>query len=259
MFASVAAGTTVSFHVYFPPGYEDDGDCRYPVLFWLHGMGQGVVGIPQLAELYDSAIRKGKIPAMLVVFPHGMAYSMWCDSAGGHVPMESVVIDELVPLVDVKFRTTGTRAGRMVEGFSMGGYGAARLGFSYPDLFGAVSILGGGPLQLELLEAPRVSPRVARQVLEDVYGGDPARFRAMSPWRNAEQNADQIRDEVHIRQVVGARDETLRANLAFHAHMMEVGIPHDFIIVEGVGHHPLALLRALGAEHWRFYRTAFGA
>ena len=30
-----------------------------------------------------------------------------------------------------------------VEGFSMGGHGAAYLGFKYPELFGVVSVLSG--------------------------------------------------------------------------------------------------------------------
>ena len=41
------------------------------------------------------------------------------------------------------------------------GYGAARLGFKSPDVFRAVSIMGGGPLQEILRDAPRAGRRRA--------------------------------------------------------------------------------------------------
>jgi enterochelin esterase-like enzyme len=50
--------------------------------------------------------------------------------------MEAIVVRELLPEVDTAFGTIAAREGRILEGFSMGGYGAARLGFKHPERFG---------------------------------------------------------------------------------------------------------------------------
>ena len=127
-FDSAAAKAKVSYHLYTPEAYDTEKEQRFPVLYWLHGTGGGRAGIAPLSAFFDRAIREGKIPPMLIVFPNGLATSMWCDSKDGSVPMETVVVKELVPHVDATFRTVAAREGRLIEGFSMGGYGAARLG-----------------------------------------------------------------------------------------------------------------------------------
>jgi hypothetical protein len=46
--------------------------------------------------------------------------------------------------------------------------------------------------------------------------------------------------------------------VAFHTHLQGLGIPHEWIVLDGVDHDPLKTLRALGDRHWAFYREAFG-
>jgi len=256
-FASAVAGTEVTYHVWLPPGYGDEPDRRYPTLYWLHGSGGGDAGLVPLARLFAGWVRSGELPPLVVIFPNGMPQSMWCDAADGHLPMETVVIRELVPHVDATLRTIATREGRVVEGFSMGGYGAARFGFRFPELFRAVSIMGGGPLQAELAEAPRAGRRRAAEVLERVYGGDQAFFRAVGPRALAEANAEAIADGSLVRVVVGDRDDTFANNRDFHEHLARLGIPHDWTVLPGVGHDPAAVLDALGADAWAFHRAAF--
>jgi len=170
-----------------------------------------------------------------------------------------VVGKELVPRVDAAFRTIASREGRLIEGFSMGGYGAARLGFKYPGVFGAVSILAGGPLDLEF-KGPRAAakPEERKRILQTVYGGDMGFFRAQSPWVLAEQNAVAVRSKTRVRMATGARDFTLELNRRFSEHLKTLDIPHTFTVPPGVDHSTLALLDALGEENWRFYRTVFG-
>jgi enterochelin esterase-like enzyme len=258
-FQSAAAKSVVSYFIYTPEIYDQEKERRFPVLYWLHGTGGGVGGVAYLAGHFDAAVRAGKTPAMLVVFPNGMRSSMWCDSKDGRVPMETVVVKELVPHVDAAFRTIATRRGRLIEGFSMGGYGAARLGFKHHGVFGAVSILAAGPLDLEL-RGPRAmaSPQEREQVLMSVYGGDLEYFRAQSPLALAERFAAEARESTPVRHVVGGRDDTLDLNRGFHEHLTRLGIPHEFEVLPGVGHNPKAVLEALGEGNWRFYRSAFG-
>jgi endo-1,4-beta-xylanase len=54
--------------------------------------------------------------------------------------VESVLVGDLIPHIDSTYRTIATRRYRAAEGFSMGGFGAAHLGFKYPEIFGAVAM-----------------------------------------------------------------------------------------------------------------------
>lgn len=257
-FESAAAKTTVSYHLYTPEVYDKDKERRFPVLYWLHGSSGGLPGIKPLSEFFDEAIRRENIPPMLVVFPNGLELSMWCDSKDGRVPMETVVVKELVPLIDTSFRTLAKREGRIVEGFSMGGYGAARLGFLYPDIFGKVSILAGGPLDLEL-QGPKAkgNPVGRDRILKDTFGGDLEDFKAKSPLTVVTKFAASDAVRPMVRVAVGSRDFTAELNRAFSEHLKHHKIDHDYKLVPDVGHDTKALLKGLGDANWKFYRKTF--
>lgn len=256
-FDSPAARTKVSYHLYTPAAYDRDPNRRFPVVYWLHGSGGGLPGIRALAARFDAAIEAGRAPPCLVVFVNGLPEGMYVDSKDGATPVESVIVKDLLPHVDATHRTVATREGRVLEGFSMGGYGAARLGFKFPALFGAVSMMGAGPMQEELVQPPRAGRQRAAEVLAKVFGGDQAYFRAASPRTLAQQNAVLIGAGVLVRQVIGGADETFANNAAFHEHMTRLKIPHEWIVLPGVGHDAPRVLDALGTSNWAFYRRAF--
>jgi enterochelin esterase-like enzyme/ubiquinone/menaquinone biosynthesis C-methylase UbiE len=249
-FDSPAAKAKVSFLIYTPSDYDSVTNARFPVLYWLHGVGGGQQGVADMVRRFDDAIRAGKTPPMLVVFVNGLAESMWCDSKDGKAPVETVFIQELIPHVDANFRTLATRAGRLIEGFSMGGFGAARLGFKYPETFGAISMLAGALHTEATLQQRRSS------IFKNVFGGDVEYFKAQSPWTIAEQSAA-AKATLKIRQVVGDRDQTLAYNRNFDAHLTKLGIVRPLTVRPGVGHNPGQIYEALGEENWKFYREAF--
>ncbi len=259
-FESEAAAGKVSYHVYAPQEY-DEPNVRLPVLYWLHGTLGGVAGIRPLAAHFDAEIRAGRMPPMLVVFVNGLPRRLWADSKPGSAPVETVFITELIPEVDRVYRTVAAREGRILEGFSMGGYGAARLGFRHPDVFAGISILAGGPLDLEL-DGPRArsNPRLREFLIRDVCGGDLDYFRSLSPWTLAETAAAPLRDRrTVIRQAVGTRDDTRELNRRFHERMTALGIAHGYHEIPGVGHDAAAVLAALAAADGDFYRRAVTA
>jgi len=266
-FESPAAKATVSYHLFTPAAYDREPARRFPVVYWLHGSGGGLPGIPKVAAHFAAAIEAGATPPCLVVFVNGMPNGMYVDWKDGSTPLETVIVKDLVPHIDATFRTRATREGRLLDGYSMGGYGAARLGFKYPELFHAVSIMGAGPLQADLLDdAPRAGRRRAGEVFAQVYGGDPEYFRRVSPRALAEQHAvgglarhaEAIARGSLIRLVCGDEDETFASNRDFHEHLERLGIPHTWTVLTGVDHHPLRTLEALGDSNWAFYRQAFG-
>ena len=257
-FESACAKATVSYHLYTPAAHDRDPDARFPVVYWLHGSGGGAAGIAPLARLVDEAIESGSTPPCFVVFVNGLPQGMYVDWKDGSTPIESMIVKDLVPHIDATYRTIPTRAGRLLDGFSMGGYGAARLGFAHPELFRAVSMLGAGPLDPDFERTPRANPRARDGLLERVYG-DRATFREVSPWVLAEQRADRLKQDTLLRIAVGDRDETFAMNKEFHEHLAKLGIQHDWLPLEGVEHDPMKTLRALGDRAWAFYRKAFGA
>jgi poly(3-hydroxybutyrate) depolymerase len=182
---------------------------------------------------------------------------MYVDWKDGSAPIETIIIKELIPHIDTTYRTIASREGRLLDGYSMGGYGSARLGFKYTELFSALSIMGGGPLQAELIQAPRAGRLRAAELLQKVYGGDQEYFRSVSPRRLAKENAEAISKGSLIRMVCGDQDETFSNNRAFHEHLEKLAIPHTWTVLEGVDHNPMKTLEALGDSNWQFYRQAF--
>ncbi|MFM8406560.1 MAG: alpha/beta hydrolase-fold protein [Pirellulaceae bacterium] len=256
---SESAKRKISYHLYRPELYQQEPASRFPVVYWLHGSGGGLPGIPRVAALFDAAIAAGKTPPCLVVFVNGLPNGMYVDWKDGSAPLETIFIRELLPHIDATYRTVANRDGRLLDGYSMGGYGAARFGFKYPDLFASVSIMGGGPLQTNLMDAPRAGQRRAAEVLQQVYGGDPDYFTHVSPRRLAEENASRLAKGSQIRMVCGDQDETFSANESFHQHLEKLSIPHRWQVLPGVDHNPMKTLEALGDSNWEFYRSAFRA
>ncbi|MFN6041925.1 MAG: alpha/beta hydrolase, partial [Phycisphaerae bacterium] len=121
-FDSAAAKAKVSYHLYTPAAYDVAGhkDQRFPVVYWLHGSGGGLSGIPQVARHFDEAIAAGKTPPCLVVFVNGLVEGMYVDWKDGTAPLETVIVKDLVPHIDATYRTIATREGRLLDGFSMG-------------------------------------------------------------------------------------------------------------------------------------------
>ena len=255
IFQSEAARTAVSYHIYQPPQYDAEPTRRFPVLYWLHGTGGGLGGIAPVAAHFDAAIRSGRIPPMLVVFANGMTSSMWADSKDGRTPMETVVARDLVAEVDARFRTVATREGRILEGFSMGGYGVARIGLRYPERFGAISMLAAGPLDLDF-DGPRAraNPAERARIFREVYSDDLAYYRAQSPLTVAESFAQRAGARVRLRIVVGDADNTAPASAAFSTLLRGLGVAHEYILLPNVDHDTMALFAALGERNWSFYR-----
>lgn len=250
-FASQLAKSEVSYLLYLPPGYEGS-QRRYPVVYWLHGMGGSQRSGTKVVQTMDGLMRKGKAPEMIVVLVNGMRDSFYVDAADGSMPVESVLVKELVPHVDRTLRTIGSRDGRMIEGFSMGGFGSARIGFSHPEVFGAVNAMGGAFEGVENIAARRP------ELFQRVFLSDLARVRKATPAAALERNLAEIRGKQRIRVAVGEDDPGLARNRAAHEMLDRLKIAHEFTVVPGVAHSHAKLYEALGDRACEFHRMAFG-
>jgi enterochelin esterase-like enzyme len=258
-FESKIVSTKISYHVYLPDSYKKS-DARFPVLYWLHGTKGGISGILPLTKVFQEAMDDGRMPHMLIVFVNGLPRRLWADSKDGSSPVETVFLSELIPNVDQRFRTIPERKGRILEGFSMGGYGAARIGFKRPDLFSGISILAGGPLDLNF-QGPRAerNPALREQILRDVCSNDMNYFQSISPWMIAENSKSiLVQNETAIRQIVGTSDNSLDLNRKFHKRLSDLKIPHEYFELPNVDHDARLIFQALGAKSGDFYRRALG-
>jgi endo-1,4-beta-xylanase len=256
-FFSKTINGEASYLVYLPPGY-DETDRRYPVLYWLHGTGGAQRAGGDFVQRLDAAIRQSKSPAIMVILVNGLAAAtMYCDTRDGKWPLETVIVNDLIPHVDATYRTIASRQSRGVEGFSMGGFGAAHLGFKFPDLFGVVSILAPALLGPDLTIGP---VNQWRQHLEGPMGGDVEYFQANNPFTLAERNADRIRGRQTIRIAAHLEpqnwlvercerlSQTLRRN----------GIEQEFQVRSNVTEHNYRLLYDdMGEAVFAFFEKGF--
>jgi endo-1,4-beta-xylanase len=257
-FHSVTINADASYLIYLPPGY-DQGEQRYPVIYWLHGLGGSPSrGGPSFAKDLDEAIRAGDAPPAIVVSVNGLEYSRWYDSKDGTMPVDTVFIKDLIPHIDATYRTIDAREGRAVEGFSMGGFGAIRFGFKYPDVFAAATSISGafrsGP---GIRGGPISGESWSRAHFQKIFGGDTEYYLATSPQVLAEKNADQIRGRLRIRLYAGADDGQGAVTDNFHALLEKRNIPHDYARVPGVAHRQQKMYDTLGRKHFQFYREVF--
>ena len=254
-FSSDAAGTDVSYLVYLPPGYDDDDnkDRRYPVIYWLHGMTQDQREGADFVRRLDRAIRDDKMPEAIAILVNGRTHSYYCDSPDGKTPVESMIVKDLVPHVDRTYRTRDRARDRALEGYSMGGFGAAHLGLKYPETFGLVTILAGA-----LHKAEGFAEEHSRAYRE-AFGADRRYFEKNSPWTLAEENASEVRGRTRFRVIAGTLDPLYHGNRDFARHLEKQEIRAEFLSVEGATHNPYGpLYKGLGDEAFQFYEDAWG-
>jgi enterochelin esterase-like enzyme len=121
--------------VYTPANYEKFPKTRYPVLYLQHGSfedetGWAVQGKANL--ILDNLIADRKAVPMIIVMDNGYAYKPQ-DIANTDKrtrpasAFEEVMISEIIPMIDSKFRTMADREHRAIAGLSMGANQAMRI------------------------------------------------------------------------------------------------------------------------------------
>ena len=177
----------------------------------------------------------------------GIAGCALFNSKDGTRPVEDVIICDLIPNIDSTYRTIATRQGRAIEGMSMGGFGALRLGFKYPQLFGTVSAL-----------APSIKPMQEEpMVVREPFGNDQAYWDEACPWNIVKQHAGEIRGHTHVRVFVGDQDPLLKPVTEYHELLNTLGIEHQFKVIAGAHHRYDEILTKSTVDELQFWKTAF--
>lgn len=126
--------------VYTPAGYEKDAKTRYPVLYLQHGSFEDETGWPTQGRanlILDNLIAAQKAVPMIIVIDNGYAYKPQSGEPGARPVsvFEEVLINEIIPMIDLKFRTIADRDHRAIAGLSMGANQTMRIIMNHLDKF----------------------------------------------------------------------------------------------------------------------------
>lgn len=150
-FYSKSTDTMRRAFVYTPPGYDQNPDKRYPVLYLQHGWGENEYGWGaqgRAREIMDNLIAENKARPFIIV----MIYGMTNDTRMGGLrdfkiePFETVMVRELIPFIDQNFRTLSDQPHRAMAGLSMGGMETKTITLRNLDTFSHIGLFSGGSI-----------------------------------------------------------------------------------------------------------------
>jgi len=267
----------IHYCVMLPPDYDNAtggqpsnrNPRRYPVLYFLHGLGDNEQTLFKGGgwDVVQELRRQGQIADFLIVAAEGKS-SFYINSADGHTRYNDFFIREFIPYIESHYSIRRDRTSRGISGVSMGGYGALRFTFAYPEMFASVSAQSAALIS----EAPRSSKTPGSEasgaemlggmqgMLGAVFGNpfDISHWNQNSPFILAKQNRSRIRaaklsiyfncgrdDEFGFEKGAGELDKQLIAE----------GIPHEYHIYPG-NHGAEYFLAHLG-DTLKFHSQAF--
>jgi S-formylglutathione hydrolase FrmB len=259
-------GETVHYCVMLPPGYDaataGHSPRRYPVLYFLHGLGDNEQTLFKSGgwDLIEDLRQKGQIPDFLVVVPEGKG-SFYINSADGRMRYSDFFIREFIPHIESHYSIRRERSARAISGMSMGGYGALRFAFAYPDLFSSVSaesaaLIVGSPQTAGAMPTPLTG------LLGPVFG-DPINllhWHQNSPFVLAKKNRARIRSlGLAIYFNCGREDEFgfEKGAAELHRQLKAEGIEHEYHLYPG--NHDAGYFLAHLGETFMFHGRVFAA
>ena len=150
--------------VYTPAEYElkKNAKKRYPVLYLQHGMGEDETGWSKqgrMQHIMDNAIATGEAVPMIVVMESGdiKAPFRGGDNRQGFSDYGNsfykVMINDLIPTIDQKFRTLTDRDHRAMAGLSWGGHQTFDVVLNHIDKFSYMGTFSGAIFGLDVKTA----------------------------------------------------------------------------------------------------------
>jgi enterochelin esterase-like enzyme len=157
--------------VYTPPGYDANTSTRYPVLYLQHGGGEDErvwIEMGRTNLILDNLIAEGKTKPFIVVMETSAAYKPGevppkpfrprPDGERQRTPPDStrlrrmfsfdtykeVMLNDLIPFIDGKFRTLTDGNNRAMAGLSMGTFVTRVVALANLDKFSYIGIFSGG-------------------------------------------------------------------------------------------------------------------
>ena len=149
-------------YIYLPAEYYSNPTKKFPVLYLQHGMGEDETGWSKqghMQHILDNAIASGKAVPMIVVMESGdiKAPFRGGDNRQGMSTYGNsfydVMIKDLIPTVDQKFRTLTDRDHRAMAGLSWGGHQTFDIVLNNMDKFSYIGTFSGAIFGLDVKTA----------------------------------------------------------------------------------------------------------
>ncbi|MBR5547557.1 MAG: hypothetical protein IKU70_11335 [Clostridia bacterium] len=224
-------GHELGYNIYLPDGYENGAE-RYPVFYHLHGWTGNESS--EIHTMYPVCCARNAI----TVFPNSSPVI----EDRENLPVEDMLIQELIPLIDSQYRTQTSREGRGISGFSMGGGAAMVYGIKHPELFSSVTAFAGTYhhyfyyKDFRTVGAPTEK---AAEFYHDLLNADaPVEKNIL---KLVAQQADAMR-KMQISLHIGAKDVLYCDNEILRLHLEKMGIPHEYRAYESAEHNLSAIL-----------------
>ncbi len=233
------------YFVFLPKGYDPKDEKKYQVIFHLHGAmpfgpktSLSIIkkDVNYIANLHEKMVAEGTSSPAIIVAPYdGIGMSMWSDDWQNMVSVEQDFIKTLIPYIQSSYNVFTSRENTTIHGFSMGGFGATKLGFKYPELFGKIVSLDGAIHNWETLSKSR------KKITYNVFRTED-QFNESSPWILSEKYAKQ-QDKFPL-EIFIVRAWVKEYNNNFRKHLQDLGV--DFTFIETSCQHDVSCM--LGNE-----------
>lgn len=245
-----APETEIGYTIYLPPDYDNASATRYPVLYFLHGLGGNENTIAPVVQKAHALIATGELPPFIIASA-AFGRSFYGNQFAGKCQTHDFFFDEFLPYIEGNYRVKPGRENRHLQGFSMGGYGALMFAFKHPDLFGAVTEIGGALLGARF------------NVWAEMYDAKEEHYRPFDLAVLVEENRKAIA-ALRIAQWIGSADSTRPANVQFHDLFTAKAIAHTYNdaaarpMLDGVPHDLTRYYAVHAKEILQFHTDAFG-
>lgn len=147
-YPSSVTGEWESCIVYTPPGYDENPEKDYPVLYLQHGHGENETGWTTSGKvnfILDNLSAEGKAVPFVVIMGNGMVQR--CTEDGkrvvDHTLFPDLLIRDIIPWAEKHFRICRDKEHRAMAGLSMGSIHTAVTAFTHPEYFSYIGIFSG--------------------------------------------------------------------------------------------------------------------
>lgn len=154
---SKITGSWRTFYLYTPPGYDQNINEKYPVLYILHGGGEDQRGWAQQGKtdlILDNLIAEKKAVPMIVVMVDGNI-PLQAFGEDGLLMFETELKESVIPFVEKNYRVKSDANSRALAGLSMGGLQTLYAGLRNTNWFAYLGVFSSGwimPMQKDLAD-----------------------------------------------------------------------------------------------------------
>ncbi len=192
---------------------KPDSEGPYIVVYLLHGMSDDYTIWQRRTSIERYAEKFG---LMIVMLDGDRMF--YADTVAEIGKYEAHVL-ESVKFIDTTFRTKDDPKGRGIQGLSMGGYGAMKIGLKYPELFGSI-VSHSGALDVQHLSRTRFSPEMVVVFGTELNPDENCYDLALKAKKNKNLPA--------IRFDCGVDDFLIQANRTYNEFLLKSKIKHEY-------------------------------